>query len=123
MKKLLLTGCVLVSMAAQAQSWTPQGTKFPLNFGTDEIVIVNANTVWTFAYDGSGGGTNPAIISKTTNGGTTWATSPITGPGANTVISDLAAVDANTAWVITAPATSGGPNRNKIYKTTDGGAA
>lgn len=36
MKKLLLTGFALVSMVTVAQSWTPQGTKFPTNFGVDE---------------------------------------------------------------------------------------
>ena len=122
MKKLLLTSCVLVSMAAQAQSWLPQGTKFPTNFGADEIAIVDANTVWTFAYDGSGGGTYPQIVSRTTNGGTTWTTANITGPGTNALISDLAAVNSTTAWVITAPFAAG-PLANKIYKTTDGGTS
>ena len=120
MKKLLLTGFALVSMVSQAQTWVPQATKFATNFGVDEIAIIDANTVWTFAYDGSGGGTYPKVVSRTTNGGTTWATSPITGPGANALISDLAAVNANTAWVVTAPSATG-PNANKIYKTTDGG--
>ncbi|MEC5158730.1 T9SS type A sorting domain-containing protein [Chryseobacterium sp. MP_3.2] len=122
MKKLLLTSCVLVAMATQAQSWVPQGTKFPTNFGTDEIVITDANTAWTFAYDGSGGGTYPQIVSRTTNGGTTWTTANITGPGTNALISDLAAVNSTTAWVITAPSEAG-PLANKIYKTTDGGTS
>ena len=120
MKKLLLTGFALVSMVSQAQSWVPQGTKFPTSFGVDEIAIVDANTVWTFAYDGTGAGTYPKIISRTTNGGTTWTTSTITGPGSNALISDLAAVDANTAWIVTAPFASG-TNANRIWKTTNGG--
>lgn len=121
MKKLLLTGFALVSMMSQAQSWVDQGTKFPTNFGVDEIKIVDANTVWAFAYDGSGAGTYPKIVTRTTNGGTTWTAANITGPGSNALISDIAAVDANTAWVITAPYTSG-TNANRIWKTTDGGA-
>lgn len=122
MKKLLLTGVALVSMATQAQSWTPQGTKFPLNFGVDEIAIVDANTAWTFAYDGSGAGTYPKIVSRTTNGGTTWTASTVAGPGSNALISDIAAVDANTAWIITAPYAAG-TNGNRIWKTTNGGAS
>ena len=122
MKKLLLTGFALVSMITVAQSWTPQGTNFPTNFGVDELVITNATTAWTFAYDGSGGGTYPKIVSRTTNGGTTWTAKTITGPGANALISDITALDANTAWVVTAPF-SAGANANKVYKTTDGGTS
>ena len=122
MKKLLLTGFALVSMLSQAQTWVPQGTKFPANFGVDEIDIVDANTVWIFAYDGSGAGTYPKIVSRTTNGGTTWTASNITGPGANTLVSDLSAIDGNTAWVVTAPA-SAGTNANRIWKTTNGGTS
>lgn len=120
MKKLLLTGFALVSMAAQAQSWTPQATNFPANFGVDELDIVNATTAWTFAYDGSGAGTYPKIISITTNGGTTWTPKTIAGPGANALISDISALDATTAWIVTAPF-GAGANANKIYKTTDAG--
>lgn len=122
MKKLLLTGFVLASMVSQAQSWVPQGTKFPVSFGVDEIDIVDANTVWIFAYDGSGAGTYPKIVSRTTNGGTTWTASNITGPGSNALVSDLSAVDGNTAWVVTAPFAAG-TNANRIWKTTNGGTS
>ena len=64
MKKLLLTGFALVSMVSQAQTWVDQATQFPLNFGVDEMVIVDANTVWIFAYDGSGGGTSQKLFLK-----------------------------------------------------------
>ncbi len=122
MKKLLLTGFVVAAMVSQAQSWVPQGTKFPANFGVDEIDIVDANTVWIFAYDGSGAGTYPKIVSRTTNGGTTWTASNITGPGSNALVSDLSAVDGNTAWVVTAPFAAG-TNANRIWKTTNGGTS
>jgi len=121
MKKLLLTGLALVSMVAQAQTWVPQGTKFPANFGVDEIDIVDANTVWTFAYDGSGAGTYPKVVSRTTDGGATWTATTVAGPGSNALISDISALDANTAWIITAPHTAG-TNANRIWKTTNGGA-
>lgn len=122
MKKLLLTGFALVSMAAQAQSWTAQATNFPANFGVDEIKIVDASTAWTFAYDGSGAGTYPKIVSLTTNGGTTWTAKTVVGPGANALISDITAIDGSTAWIVTAPS-GAGANANKIYKTTNGGTA
>ncbi|MGV8914866.1 MAG: T9SS type A sorting domain-containing protein [Kaistella sp.] len=121
MKKLLLTGFALVSMLTQAQSWVDQATKFPVNFGVDELDIVDANTVWTFAYDGSGGGTYPKIVSRTTNGGATWTATNVTGPGSNALISDISAVDANTAWIVTAGNGQAGTNPNRIWKTADGG--
>jgi len=56
---------------------------------------------------------------RTTNGGTTWTVSTITG-AAGLRGSDIAALDATTAWAAMndpSSATSGG-----IFKTTDGGA-
>lgn len=123
MKKLLLTGFALVSMLSQAQSWVAQGTKLPTNFGVDEINIVDANTVWAFAYDGSGAGTYPKIVTRTTNGGATWVSSTVNGPGSNALISDIAAVDGNTAWIITASTGTAGTNPNRIWKTTNGGTS
>lgn len=122
MKKLLLTGFALVSMMSQAQSWVEQATKNPVNTGIDEIKIVDANVVWTFAY-GPGSNDHPKIISKTTNGGATWVSSTVTGPGANALISDIAAVDGNTAWIITASTGTAGTNPNRIWKTTNGGTS
>ena len=120
MKKLLLSGFALLAITAQAQSWAPQATNFPANFGVDEIAIVDANTVWTFAYDGSGGGTYPKIVSRTLNGGTTWTATNVAGLPANALISDIAAIDGNTAWIVTAP--SANPvTANGIWKTVNGG--
>lgn len=122
MKKILLTGFALVALMAQAQiSWVPQATKLPVNNGIKEIVIVNANTVWATAYDGAGGGTYPKTTTKTTNGGASWTATPITGLGGNALISDITAIDGNTAWIVTAPSGTGA-NANKIWKTVNGGA-
>ena len=38
------------------------------------------------------------------------------------MISDIAAIDANTAWIVTAPSDTG-PNANKIWKTINGGTS
>lgn len=122
MKKLLLTGFALVAMMATAQnSWVAQATNFAANFGVDEIKIVDANTAWTFAYDGSGAGTYPKVVSKTLNGGTSWSARPVSGLASNALISDITAIDGNTAWIATAPSSSG-VTANGIWKTTDGGA-
>lgn len=122
MKKILFSGLTLLSFFAVAQnSWQPQATNFATNFGVDEISIVDANTVWVTAYDGSGAGTYPRAFSKTTNGGTTWAASSISGPPTSALISDIHAVDANTAYIVTAPHT--GSAANGIWKTTNGGSS
>ncbi|ACU08948.1 glycosyl transferase [Flavobacteriaceae bacterium 3519-10] len=122
MKKLLLTGFALVSMASQAQSWVPQATNFPLNSGVDEIDIVDANVVWTFAY-GPTATSYPKIVGRTINGGATWTATTLTNIGNNALISDLTAVDANTAWVLTAGTGQAGANPNRIWKTTNGGTS
>ncbi|MGA9212077.1 T9SS type A sorting domain-containing protein [Kaistella sp.] len=122
MKKILLTGFALVSMVSQAQSWVDQATKFPANTGVKEVVVVDANTVWASAYDGAGGGTYPKIVTRTTNGGSTWTATNITGPGSNALVSDIAAIDGNTAWVVTAPFNTGS-NANRMWKTTNGGTS
>lgn len=122
MKKLLLTGFALVSIAAQAQNtWIPQGTKLPTSFYPREISVVDANTVWTSVADGSGGGTYPKTFIRTTNGGTTWTPGTIVGPPAAALVGDIHALDANTAWVVTAPST--GTNGNGVYKTINGGSS
>ena len=121
MKKFLLTGFALVSMASQAQTWVPQATKLPTSFAPREIAIVDANTVWTTVSDGSGGGTYPKSFIKTINGGTTWTPGTIAGPPAAALVGDISALDANTAWVATAP--SSGTAGNGIYKTVNGGTS
>ena len=121
MKRILLTGFALVSMATQAQSWVPQATKLPTSFAPREIAIVDANTVWATVSDGSGAGTYPKTFIKTTNGGTTWTPGNIAGPPAAALVGDISALDANTAWVVTAPST--GTAGNGVYKTTNGGTS
>ncbi|MFC4685978.1 T9SS type A sorting domain-containing protein [Epilithonimonas pallida] len=120
MKKVLLSLSLLSLSLASAQSWTPQGIKQATSFAPREISIVNANTVWISIYDGSGAGTYPKTFSKTVDG-TNWTSGTVTGPVSAALVGDISAIDANTAWVVTAPST--GTNGNGIWKTTNGGAA
>ncbi len=125
MKRILLTGFALVSIMATAQnSWVAQSTKFAANYGVDEISIVDANTVWLTAYDGSGATPRvyPKVFSRTTNGGATWSSRAISGLASNALIADLHAIDGNTAFIVTAPS-SGSVNANGVWKTTDAGAS
>lgn len=123
MKKVLLSlALISLSFGANAQSWIDQGTKLAQYYYPSVISIVDANTVWVDASDGSGGGAYPKVISKTTNG-STWTATNITGltsPNTATV-SDISAVDANTAYIVTAP--SSGTAGNGIYKTINGGTS
>lgn len=105
---------------ANAQFWVPQATNMPVNWGVDEISIVDANTVWLTGYDGSGGGTYPKDFAKTTDGGATWVAMNAEEIPSGALMSDIAAIDGNTAYVVTAPS-SGGSSNNGIWKTTDGG--
>ena len=120
MKKVLLSLSLFSLVLTSAQSWTPQGIKLATSFGPREISIVDANTVWVSVYDGTGNGTYPKAFSKTTDG-TNWTAGTISGPPAAALVGDIAALDANTAWVVTAPST--GTSGNGIWKTTNGGGA
>lgn len=104
-----------------AQIWVDQATNLPVNSGVKEISIVDANTVWVSAYDGSGGGAYPKDITKTVDGGATWTAMNISAIPGTALISDIAGVSADVAFVVTAPSGSGASN-NGIWKTTDGGA-
>lgn len=118
MKKLLLTGLALVSMATQAQTWTLQSTNYPaLSTMPRDIHAVNASVAWTYAADGSGGGVNLQQYSRTSNGGATWTSGAINVGNAALQISDLTAADANTAWVVINGANQG------IWKTSNGGSS
>ena len=121
MKKVLFPLVLLSFSGANAQSWVPQATNLALNAGVDEIAIVDPNTVWITAYDGSGSGAYLHAYSRTSDGGNTWTAGSIAGTGmiSTAVVGDIAAVDANTAWVVTAP--TSGTAGNGIWKTTNGG--
>ncbi len=121
MNKLLLSlGLLSMSLGMNAQSWVDQGIKYAQSYYPSTISIVDANTVWTSASDGSGAKTYPKVISKTTNG-STWTATNITGltSQSTATVSDLFALDANVAFIVTAP--SSGTAGNGIYKTTNGG--
>lgn len=121
MKKVYFLAFALSSLVfANAQMWLPQATNFPVSAGVDEISIVNENVVWINAYDGSGAGQYLKEVAVTTNGGSSWTARTITNIPSAALISDLAGVDANTAYVVTAPTTSN-TSLNGIWKTVDGG--
>jgi hypothetical protein len=121
MKKFLLTGFALVSIATQAQTWVAQATTLPTSFAPREISIVDANTVWASVSDGSGAGTYPKTWLRTINGGTNWTKGTIAGPPTAALVGDIAGFSDQIAWVVTAPST--GTAGNGVYKTINGGTS
>ncbi len=125
MKKLLLTFSLIALTSTINAQWTSQGTGFiAASRGLSQISIIDANTVWALAYDGSGLGDNVQEFTMTTNGGTTWTAGLI--DVGNTVweINNISPVSATTAWVSAINNLPGDPGNGVgyIYKTTDGGA-
>lgn len=118
MKKLLLLFITLTSFASFGQ-WTTQNTGFSaVSRGIESIDVVDANTVWALAFDGSGAGANVQEFTRTTNGGTTWTPGIINVGNTTLRISNISAVDANTAWV---GAFDNANGLGGTWKTTNGG--
>lgn len=118
MKKSLLFLSLFASFSINAQ-WTSQATGFAdASRGLSEIKIVDANTVWGVAYDGSGLGANVQEFTKTTNGGTSWTPGLIDVGNSDLRITNISPVSGDTAWVGVFDETNG---LGGVYKTTDGG--
>lgn len=118
MKKILLSLISLASFSAFSQ-WTTQNTGFTASSrGIESIDIVDANTVWALAYDGSGGGANVQEFTRTTNGGTTWTPGTINLGNTALQITNISAVSATTAWVGAFDPTAG---LGGTWKTTNAG--
>ncbi|MDI9256122.1 T9SS type A sorting domain-containing protein [Flavobacterium sedimenticola] len=122
MKKLLLSISFLsLGFAANAQSWTSQATGFNIaSRGIEEINIVDANTVWGLAYDGSGAGATIQEFTLTTDGGATWTPGTINVGDPALGINNISPISATTAWVSAVNGTDG--TGSVIFKTSDGGA-
>ena len=118
---LTKTGYITVTLQPTG-NWIVQNSGFSTAArGIDHISIVDGQTVWAKAFDGSSA--TPANVQefiKTTNGGTTWTPGTINIGNANLGIAMIHAFDANTAWVAAYP-TAGGQTGG-IWKTTNGGS-
>ncbi|MDN3678420.1 T9SS type A sorting domain-containing protein [Flavobacterium paronense] len=131
MKKLLLTFSLIALNSTINAQWTSQGTGFAAaSRGLNQISIVDATTVWALAYDGAPiDASHPTTLNiqeftRTTDGGTSWATGTI--DVGNTVweLNNISPVSATTAWVSAINNITGDPENGVgyIYKTTDGGS-
>ena len=110
----------LFSVGAQAQ-WVNKPITFadPAQFNFT-ISAVDADVAWTtvLMFDGPNDGPTP-LVCRTTDGGATWLTRPVTGLPATGMVTSIHALDASTAWATTADANAAGGG---VMKTTDGGA-
>jgi photosystem II stability/assembly factor-like uncharacterized protein len=118
MKKSLLFLSLIASLSINAQ-WTSQATGFTdASRGLSEIKIVDANTVWAVAYDGSGLGADIQEFTRTINGGASWTPGLIDVGNPALKITNISPVSGDTAWVGAFDETDG---FGGVYKTTDGG--
>ncbi len=126
-KKLLSISTLMLlvlMLNAQAPTWTVQNTGFvTASRGAVFVDAVSANIVWCVANDGVTPSNYIRELTRTTNGGTNW--SPIVIPDTQipTIygISNVSAIDGNTAYISVFP-TSSTKTAQGVYKTTNGGA-
>ena len=125
MKKLLLSFSLIALSSTINAQWTSQATGFTTaSRGLSEIHIIDANTVWALAYDGSGGGANVQEFTKTLDGAS-WTPGTIDVGNPAWEINNISPVSATTAWVSAINNIAGDPGNGVgyIYKTIDGGAS
>jgi PKD repeat protein len=121
MKKKLLLSALLCSLFLSSQAqWIMQASGFATaSRGIRYICAVDSNVVWAIGYDGSSS-TAAQIqeFTKTTNGGTLWTASSISGYSGSG-LSMIHAVDSMNAWIPVWYANGGGT----IIRTTNGGVS
>lgn len=122
MKKILLSiSFFSFTFLANAQSWVEQATGFDVaSRGINEIQIVDANTVWALAYDGTDPTNNIQEFTRTTNGGSTWTAGIIDIGDPSLSLNNISPISGTTAWISAIDSTTG---LGGIYKTTNGGTS
>jgi len=121
MKKLLLLSFLALGFTSQAQYWEAKATGFSTaSTGVNEIRWVDANNVWITGYDGSGGGAQFQVFSKSTDGGNTWTAGPINLGNTNLGIGGLFPLSSTVAYVAAFPNTT--TVQGGIWKTVNGGS-
>jgi photosystem II stability/assembly factor-like uncharacterized protein len=124
MKKLLLSFSLIALTSTINAQWVSQETGFTAaSRGLSQVTVVDANTVWGMAYDGSGLGENIQEFTLTTNGGTSWTAGTIDVGNTAWELNNISPVSGTTAWVSAINNISGDPGNGVgyIYKTSDAG--
>ena len=110
------TSYIVVQNSASS-AWIEQASGFASMYrGAYDICIVDANTAWSTAIDGtSGAAVNE--FTKTSDGGITWTPGTISAPTGHAP-ANISAISATQAWVALYPTSAAG---GKVYVTSDGG--
>lgn len=139
-KQLLSIFGALAASSFVAQTVSPswnniQNAAFTnTSVGIKFMDAVDPNVMWVTGYDGSAPNRNYNWFSRTINGGTSFNSgviftstlTPSIGDTSTFVLSNLSAIDANTAWVAAfrrgpAPYSPSNQGGGAIYRTTNGG--
>lgn len=127
MKKILLSiSFFSLTFFSNAQSWVEQATGFDAaSRGVNEIQIVDVNTVWALAYDGTDITNNIQEFTRTTDGGSTWVSGIINVGNSTLNINNICPISGTTAWISATDVTEGSPTQGigSVYKTIDGGVS
>ena len=108
-----------VSISSMGQ-FIPQSTGFSEHFrGLNSISVVNENVVWATAYDGNDSDNRIQEFTKTIDGGETWIPGTINVGSTAVTISQISAVNKDTAWVAVAP--NPPTNIKGVFRTVNGG--
>ena len=100
-------------------TWVDQASGFAtVSRGLNYIDVVSSNVAWGAAYDGLSPTTYIVEFTRTTNGGTTWTASGISGYTSGWGTAMIMGTSNLKAWIPVFNATAGG---GRILATTDGG--
>jgi len=114
------TNFIVVNPLASG-AWLPQATGFSTPYrGINYISIVDANTVWANAYDGSGTNADIWEFTKTTDGGNTWTPGTYNGVPSNYIVSTISAISDQKAWIAMYDKNANN-GYGGIFVTSDGG--
>jgi len=101
----------------QGYLWVQKCAGFPLTSTyPGYISAVDNNVAWATGRDGSGGGADYKVYTKTTDGGLTWTSGTFTTYGTSYAM--IFGLSATEAYI---PVCGTGATGNRLIKTTDGG--
>lgn len=114
--------CFSKSILFAQTPWLDQGTSFTsLSRGVNDINIVDADTIWVSAYDGTNTANYITEFSTSTDGGNNWNAGTIATGIIGAGIGNISAINSLTAWAAIfhpTQAVAGG-----IWKTIDKGVS
>jgi hypothetical protein len=121
MKKslLIIIAIIALNFTLLAQSWVIQTTGLPINHYVNYLSIPDTNIVWGTTIDAAAATTPTREWVKTIDGGATWTTGIISAAPSTYAVSNIKAINKDTAWVAMYDGTNGSGG---IFRTNDGGA-